>query len=104
MELLPIDSLEVAAECLKIMGHPIRIRMVEILMQGEFPVHEIADMCELPAHQACEHLRLLKGHGLLASERRGRAVYYKISNPTLPRLIDCIRAACQEQEHDHVQK
>lgn len=52
-------------------------------------------MCELPPAQACEHLRRLQGYGLLASERRGKAVYYKIAHPTLPRLIGCIRAACQ---------
>jgi len=98
MELLPCDELATAAECLKIMAHPVRLRMVEILMQGEFPVHEIAEMCQLPPAQACEHLRRLQGHGLLASERRGKAVYYKIVHPTLPRLIGCIRAACQEGE------
>jgi len=96
MELLSCDMLDRAAECLKIMAHPVRLRMVEILMQGEFPVHEIAEMCQLPPAQTCEHLRLLKGHGLLASDRRGKTVYYKIIHPTLPRLIHCIRAACEE--------
>jgi DNA-binding transcriptional ArsR family regulator len=42
IDLLPLDFLEDAAECLKIMAHPVRLRIVDILMQGEFPVHEIA--------------------------------------------------------------
>lgn len=96
MELLPCDMLDQAAECLKIMAHPVRLRMVEILMQGEFPVHEIAEMCQLPPAQACEHLRRLQGHGFLASDRRGKTVYYRIIHPTLPRLIQCIRSACEE--------
>ena len=94
LDLLPLESLQDAAECLKVLGHPVRIRMVEILMQGEFPVHEIADLCQLPPHQACEHLRILKSHGLLKSNRRGRSVYYEIADPRLPRLLACIRAAC----------
>lgn len=92
--MLPMDDLCQAAECLKVMAHAHRLRMVEILMQGEFPVHRIAELCELPPHQACEHLRLLQGHGLLSSQRRGRTVYYKIANPRLPGLIGCIRSNC----------
>lgn len=95
-DLLPLESLQGAAECLKVLGHPIRLRMVEILMQGEFPVHEIAELCQLPPHQACEHLRMLKGHGFLGSNRRGRSVFYQIVDPRLPRLLDCIRAACEQ--------
>jgi len=98
LELLPEETLEEAAECLKVMAHPMRLRMVNILMQGEFAVHELAALCETSANQACEHLRLLKGHGLLSSERRGRAVYYKILSPRLPRLIQCIWATYKSQQ------
>jgi DNA-binding transcriptional ArsR family regulator len=98
LDLLPLDLLRDAAECLKVLAHPLRLRMVNILMQGEFPVHEVARLCELPPHQTCEHLRTLKGHGLLASDRRGRSVYYAIADPRLPRLLECIRAACECNE------
>ena len=94
VQLLKMDTLGMAAECLKVMAHPVRLRIVEILMQGEFPVHEIAELCEVPPPQACEHLRLLQGHGLLGSERRGRIVYYRIQSPRLPSLIQCIRKTC----------
>jgi ArsR family transcriptional regulator, zinc-responsive transcriptional repressor len=94
LELPPDTLLEEAAECLKVMAHPVRLKMVNILMQGEFAVHEIAELCDTSANQTCEHLRLLKGHGLLTSERRGRTVYYKILSPRLPRLIECISVNC----------
>ncbi len=94
VSLQSLEFLTEAAECLKVMAHPIRLRIVEILMQGEFPVNEIADMCELPAHQTSEHLRLLKGHGLLDSRRDGRIVYYAVANPRLPKLLKCIGTAC----------
>jgi DNA-binding transcriptional ArsR family regulator len=77
--LLSNSVLHEAAECLKVMAHPVRLRLVNILMQGEYAVHEMADLCETSPNQTCEHLRLLKGHGLLSSERRGRTVYYKIA-------------------------
>ena len=95
VEFLTDELLDAAAECLKVMAHPIRLRIVNILMQGEYAVHEIAELCKTSANQTCEHLRLLKGHGLLSSQRHGRTVYYKIASPQLPGLINCIRNNCQ---------
>jgi ArsR family transcriptional regulator, zinc-responsive transcriptional repressor len=97
-QLLPTEVLDGAAECLKVMAHPVRLRIADILMRGEFPVHEIARLCDLPPHQTCEHLRLMKGHGLLDSERRGRSVFYRIVNPNVPGLIECIGRNCDGRE------
>ena len=94
LDLIEDTVLEKAAECLKVMAHPVRLKMVNILMQGEFAVHELAEMTQTSPNQTCEHLRLLKGHGFLSSDRRGRTVYYKIAAPQLPGLINCIRNNC----------
>jgi DNA-binding transcriptional ArsR family regulator len=94
LRLLPNGILTEATECLRVMAHPVRLRIVDILMQGEFPVHEIAALCELPTAQTSEHLRLLQGRGLLEAQRRGRSVYYKIASPQLPALVNCIRHTC----------
>ena len=44
-----------------------------------------------------KHLRLLKGHGLLGSVRKGRTVFYRIASPQLPGLIQCIRRNCETE-------
>lgn len=94
MDLLPSDALEAAAECLKVMAHPVRLKIVDILLQGEFCVNDIARLCEIPPHQACGHLRLLQGHGLLDSHRESRTVLYRVISPNLPGLIRCLRQNC----------
>lgn len=94
MSVLPMESLADAAACLKIMAHPVRLRIVDVLMQGSFSVREIAEMCGVQQNQACEHLRLMQGCKLLSSERRGKLVYYKIASPRLPALLNCVRACC----------
>ncbi len=94
-KMLTEEQLHEAAECLKVMAHPARLNMVQILMQSEFPVHEIASLCRISANQTCEHLRLMQGRGLLTSRREGKIVYYKIANPRLPGLIHCIRKNCE---------
>ena len=83
-----------SAECIKVMAHPARLKIVDILMQGDFAVHEIAEMAQTTPNQTCEHLRLLKGHGLLSSERKARTVYYKIASKKLPNLLNCIKKSC----------
>ncbi len=86
--------LKKAAECLKVLAHPTRLRIIEILSQGKFSVGEVAEMCAIPHNQTCEHLRLMKGHGFLESHREGRTVYYEIIAPQLTSLLACIRKNC----------
>ncbi len=94
LELLPMEALQSAAACLKIMAHPVRLRMVDILMQGHFTVREIAGLCDIKEHQACAHLRLMQGCGLLTSERQGQRVHYRIVSSQLPALLECVRRNC----------
>jgi DNA-binding transcriptional ArsR family regulator len=92
--LLSMESLDEAAACLKVLAHPVRLRIVDILMQGDFAVREIAEMCEVKQHQVCEHLRLMQNCGMLSSKRVGRTVHYHIESPHLPALLGCIRSNC----------
>jgi ArsR family transcriptional regulator, zinc-responsive transcriptional repressor len=101
-KLLSLDFLAQAAECLRLMSHPVRLRIVDILMRGRLPVNEIARLCHIPPQQACEHLRLMRGHALLTSRRRGREVYYEIVSPRLPGLMHCILAGCQQKPEESV--
>lgn len=94
LKLIDHEMLDRAAECLKVMAHPTRLKIVDVLMQGEFAVHEIAEITETTPNQTCEHLRLLKGHGFLSSHRKSRTVYYKIESPQLPNLLNCIKKSC----------
>ncbi len=96
INVLSDEALQQAAECLKVMAHPVRLKIVSILAQGEFAVHEIAELAGISPSQTCGHLRLLQAHDLLASERRGRTVYYQIASSRLPALIGCIGRTCDE--------
>ena len=66
-------------------GPPHRLRMVQMLLGGRYPVGELAEACEIPSHMASEHLRLMQRCGFLKSETQGRKVYYgtpKCTSPT----------------------
>jgi DNA-binding transcriptional ArsR family regulator len=90
LRLTNLDALGDAAECLRVLAHPHRLRMVQMLLQGEYSVSELADACELPTPMASEHLRLMQRCGFLASDKEGRKVYYRVTEPHLKSILKCI--------------
>ena len=91
-KLTPLDALSEAAECLKTLAHPHRLRMVQMLLQGRYAVGELADACGIPSHMASEHLRLMQRCGFLKSVKEGRNTYYEIVEPHLTSIMTCIEA------------
>lgn len=79
-----------AAECLKSLAHPVRLRIVQLLLHGRYTVGELATDCGIPDNVGSEHLRLLQRCGFLTSEREGRRVYYQVAEPHLEKLMACI--------------
>jgi DNA-binding transcriptional ArsR family regulator len=90
--LTPLDALEQAAECLKTLAHPHRLRMVQMLLGGRYTVGELAEACGIPSHMASEHLRLMQRSGFLTSEKDGRKAYYQVAEPHLANIMACVEA------------
>lgn len=89
-KVLPPEALQQAAECLRTLAHPHRLRMVQMLLRGRYTVGELAEACDIPSHMASEHLRLMQHCGLLASTKDGRKTYYEIAEPHLANIMACI--------------
>ncbi|QDT04790.1 putative HTH-type transcriptional regulator/MT0088 [Rubripirellula lacrimiformis] len=85
-----VDDFVDAAECLKTLAHPVRLRIVQLLLHGRFTVGELAADCGIPDNVGSEHLRLLQRCGFLTSQRDGRRVYYSVAEPHLQQLMACI--------------
>ncbi|GAA5505070.1 metalloregulator ArsR/SmtB family transcription factor [Novipirellula caenicola] len=81
-----------AAECLKTIAHPVRLRMIQLLLEGRYTVGELATDCEIPDNVASEHLRLMQRCGFFTSQREGRRVYYQVAEPHLKQLMACIES------------
>ena len=92
LKLTELDALSEAAECLKTLAHPHRLRMVQMLLQGKYTVGELAHACDIPSHMASEHLRLMQRCGFLAAEKEGRFVYYTVAEPHLAKIMACVEA------------
>lgn len=99
VQLLSVEVLEQAAECLRTLAHPHRLRIVQILLEHEESVGELARACELPSHMVSEHLRLLKDRGFLNNRREGRKVFYSIAEPALASIMHCIEERFGSSRH-----
>jgi len=88
--LISWDHLQRAAECLKCIAHPMRLRIIELLHSGEYSVGELSRECGLNQPATSEHLRLMSAHGLLGKERRNRRMYYHILDVQLEGILECI--------------
>lgn len=91
-ELTSLEGMVAAAECLRTLAHPHRLRMVQLLLRGEYPVGALADACNIPSHMASEHLGKMRDRGLLKSARRGRRIFYEVAEPHLASIMACIEA------------
>jgi len=91
---LDIKMLQQAAEILKTVGHPVRLRIIEVLESGELTVKDIQERIGQPQAITSQQLSLMKGRGLLRSRRNGTSVYYTLANDLVVHVIECIRR-CQ---------
>ena len=75
---------------LKVLAHPHRLRMVQMLLRGRYTVGELAEACDIPSHMASEHLRLMQRCGFLTSEKDGRKNFYEVAEPHLENILQCV--------------
>ncbi len=82
---------ERVAPMLRVLAHPHRLKIVELLMRQHLTVGDLAEALGIP-HNACsQHLNLMRAHGLLTCHREGRAVFYQVDDPSASNVIKCIR-------------
>ncbi len=88
-----LESLTMAAECLKTLAHPHRLRIVQLLLTDvQYTVNELAEVCGIAQPMMSDHLRLMQRSGFLTSEKRGRSVHYSIAEPSLSKIMDCVES------------
>jgi len=75
------------AEVLKVLGHPIRLKIVAGLCTRECNVKHIWECLGLPQATVSQHLALLKHKGIIEGKRDGVEVHYSVVHPLAKKLI-----------------
>lgn len=84
-----------AAEVLKAVAHPLRLLIVETLEEGEKSVGQIVEAVGEKQAITSQQLNMMKDKGVLASRRDGAKVYYRIANPNVIRVLNCVYDHCE---------
>lgn len=88
---IPSRTLQEVAPVLRVLAHPHRLGMVEILLSESVSVRELASMLKLVPAVVSQHLGQMRSNGIVAPRREGKQVYYEVINPNAANLIECIR-------------
>ncbi|MFN3134140.1 MAG: ArsR/SmtB family transcription factor [Candidatus Kryptonium sp.] len=79
------------AETLKVLGHPVRLRIINELIGSDKTVSELWHSVGLPQSLVSQHLSVLRHSGIIKSVRKGRSVYYSVANPIAIRILNLIQ-------------
>lgn len=95
LEKMAPEAVGHAAEMLKQLAHPVRLRIVDLLhTASELPVCEITDYLGIAQATTSQHLNQMRRTGLLKAERRGKAVWYSMADARPIALLNCICNCC----------
>ncbi|AJE02587.1 ArsR/SmtB family transcription factor [Geobacter pickeringii] len=78
------------AEIFKVLGHPIRLKIVAGLCTRECNVKHIWECLGLPQATVSQHLALLKNKGIIEGKREGVEVHYSVVHPLAKKLIEVL--------------
>ncbi|GLE54556.1 ArsR/SmtB family transcription factor [Mycobacterium montefiorense] len=91
------EILDAAGELLRALAAPVRIAIVLQLRESQRCVHELVDALGVPQPLVSQHLKILKAAGVVAGERSGREVLYRLADHHLAHIVvDAVAHASEE--------
>lgn len=82
---------QIKAEFFRTLGHPARVRILELLRDGELSVGELQAELGIDSSGASQHLAAMRRQGLLESRREGTSVFYRVRDPRVFQLLETAR-------------
>lgn len=95
----PIYALK--ADFFRVLGHPVRVRMLQVLRDGEHSVGSLQDELELDSSSTSQHLAALRGQGLLESRKEGTSVFYRVKDPRTLELLELAKQIIAAAREDN---
>ena len=85
------ESLNRMAGIIKCLGHPLRLRLLEVLETGEKSVSDLQEGTGASQAAVSQQLAILRGRAVVDHRREGPNVYYWIIEPRVTTILDCVR-------------
>lgn len=92
--ILTAEAVEDSAHVLRCLGHPLRLRILDVLERGrESTVTEVYEALGVEQAVASQHLTTMWDKGILRRRKDGVHVYYSIGDERALKVLDCVRSA-----------
>lgn len=95
-EALPLAAIEPsvlarASRVIRVLGHPLRLRLLELLEGDERNVTDLVQATGVAQATVSQQLKILRAEGVVGDRREGTRVFYRITEAKVSRILDCIR-------------
>jgi DNA-binding transcriptional ArsR family regulator len=87
----PLPIFAAKADLFRVLGHPARVRIIELLRDGERSVGSLQEALGLDSSGTSQHLAVLRTNGLVVGRRDGTTIYYRITESAVYDLLDAAR-------------
>ncbi|MBR7829913.1 winged helix-turn-helix transcriptional regulator [Actinospica sp. MGRD01-02] len=109
---MPIPLYRVKADFFRVLGHPVRIRVLELLCAGPKPVRDLLADTEIEslavsASSLSQQLAVLRRYGIVTTARHAGSVVYMLAGPDVSDLMMAARRILTEMracEHDSLEQ
>ena len=88
---------ELKAEIIQAAAHPIRLAIIEFLVDGEQCVCDIADFVDSERSNVSRHLSVMLKAGVVESRKDGLKVFYSLKTPCIVNFLGCVEEALKER-------
>ncbi|MFD8599481.1 ArsR/SmtB family transcription factor [Kitasatospora sp. NPDC059646] len=88
---MAVPLYQAKADFFRTLGHPVRIRVLELLRDGPLPVRELLALLDIEASSLSQQLAVLRRTGLVSATREGNTVVYTLSTPDVAELLASAR-------------
>ncbi len=94
---MPLTLHRFKAEFFRALGHPTRLRILELLRSGERTVSELQAALEIEASAVSQQLAVLRARNIVEVRRTGTNAYYTVRDPQVFQLLDVAREIFNNQ-------
>jgi DNA-binding transcriptional ArsR family regulator len=94
---LPEPLVELVAQRFRVLGEPMRIRLLDRLREGDATVSELQEALGASQQNVSKHLGILHGAGMVSRTKQGTHARYAISDPSVFELCDQVCGGVRRQ-------
>lgn len=82
---------QIKAEFFRTLGHPSRVRVLELLKDGEMTVGDLQAALGIDSSGTSQHLSVMRRQGILEARKEGTSVYYSVRDPRIFQMLESAR-------------